>query len=80
MQYIIVGIGNIIGSMILAFSWSSFSQPLAKAWPKINLLQSFGPYGGLFLNLALLVAFLGLVVWIEIRAKKRISSQIAKFA
>lgn len=80
MQYIIVGIGNIIGSMILAFSWSSFSQPLAKAWPKINLLQSFGPYGGLFLNLALLVAFLSLVVWIEIRAKKRISNQIAKFA
>ena len=77
-QYIIVGIGNIIGSVILALSWDSFSQPLAKAWPKINLLESFGAYGGLFINLGLLALFLGLIAWLEIRAKKKILLDIKK--
>ena len=57
----IVGVGNVIGSTLLAFVWDDISGPLATSWPKINLLESFGNYGGLLMNYALL-ALLFLVV------------------
>ena len=46
----IVGVGNIIGATLLAFVWDDISEPLATSWPKINLLESFGQYGGLVAN------------------------------
>ncbi|RXJ86135.1 selenium metabolism membrane protein YedE/FdhT [Arcobacter sp. CECT 8985] len=59
----IVGIGNVIGSTLLAFVWDDLSLSLATSWPKINLLESFGNYGGLFLNYGLLfLLFLAILV------------------
>lgn len=58
-----VGIGNIVGSTVLAYYWSSFSAPLATDWDKINLLKSLGPIQGLALTYFLLaLAFLAVVV------------------
>lgn len=58
-----VGIGNIVGSTLLAYYWSSFSAPLATDWGKINLLESLGPISGLGLTYALLgLSFLGVIL------------------
>lgn len=73
-HYIIVGIGNLIGSVLLAYTWPLYSQALAKSYPKINLLESFGNYGGLLLNYILLILFLGLIFILE----KRIQTKIKK--
>ncbi|VDZ78293.1 inner membrane protein [Salmonella bongori] len=40
-----VGIGNVIGSTILAYSWDDFAPALATSWDKVNLLNTFGPLG-----------------------------------
>lgn len=61
----IVGIGNVIGSTLLAFVWDDISASMATSWPKINLLQSFGNYGGLFLNYVLLILLFLLVLKLE---------------
>ena len=65
MHYWIVGIGNVIGSTLVALTWDYYSAPLATNFPKINLLQSFGNYGGLVISYVLLLIFLGWVLWIE---------------
>ena len=75
-HYVFVGIGNVIGSMILAGTWSLYSQPLAKSFPKINLLESFENYGGLFVNLLFLILFLLLIIFIEYRVQKKISKRL----
>lgn len=61
----IVGIGNVIGATLLAFMWDSFSISLATSWPKINLLESFGNYGGLFMNYILLFLLFLLILKLE---------------
>lgn len=61
----IVGIGNVIGATLLAFVWDDISGPLATSWPKINLLESFGNYGGLLMNYALLALLFLLVLKLE---------------
>ncbi|MDY3114008.1 MAG: selenium metabolism membrane protein YedE/FdhT [Helicobacter sp.] len=66
-HYWIVGVGNVIGSTILAATWDYYSVPLATSFPRINLLESFGNYGGLLISYAGLLAFLGLVWFIEKR-------------
>lgn len=59
-----VGLGNVIGSTILAYFWDDLSAPLATSWDKINLLNTFGPLGGLLVTYAmLLAAFLLMVAW-----------------
>ncbi|AXH11031.1 hypothetical protein CP960_10925 [Malaciobacter halophilus] len=63
----IVGIGNVIGSTLLAYVWDDLSLQLATSWPKINLLESFGNYGGLFLNYGLLILLFILVLVLEKR-------------
>lgn len=63
----IVGIGNVIGATLLAFVWDDLSLSLATSWPKINLLESFGNYGGLFLNYGLLLILFILVLVLEKR-------------
>ena len=61
----IVGIGNVIGATLLAFMWDSFSLSLATSWPKINLLESFGQYGGLFMNYIFLFLLFLLILKLE---------------
>jgi len=71
----IVGIGNIIGSTLLAFVWDDISVPLATAWPKINLLESFGNYGGLFMNYIFLFLLFLLVLKLESNYLKKLKAK-----
>ena len=61
----IVGIGNVIGATLLAFVWDDIAPLLATSWPKINLLESFGAYGGLLFNYLLLFLLFLLILKIE---------------
>lgn len=61
----IVGVGNIIGATLLAFAWDDITPTLATSWPKINLLESFGNYGGLLFNYLLLFLLFLLILKIE---------------
>ena len=70
MHYVIVGIGNLVGSALLAYTWPLYSKALATSYPKINLLESFGNYGGLLANYILLGLFLGLIILIERKVRK----------
>ncbi|RXJ91592.1 hypothetical protein CRV01_00425 [Arcobacter sp. CECT 8983] len=63
----VVGIGNVIGATLLAFVWDDLSLSLATSWPKINLLEVFGNYGGLFLNYGLLILLFALILVLEKR-------------
>ena len=71
----IVGIGNVIGATFLAFTWDSFSLSLATSWPKINLLESFGSYGGLFMNYILLFLLFLLILKLERNYKQKLKSK-----
>lgn len=66
-HYWIVGVGNVIGSTLLAATWDYYAEPLATSFPKINLLESFGNYGGLVVSYVLLFAFLTFVLFLERR-------------
>lgn len=66
-HYWIVGVGNVIGSTLLAATWDYYAEPLATSFPKINLLESFGNYGGLVVSYVLLFAFLAFVLFLERR-------------
>ncbi|PAF53913.1 hypothetical protein BKH42_04050 [Helicobacter sp. 13S00482-2] len=77
-HYWIVGIGNIIGTMLLAFSWDYYGETLATSWPKINLLQVFGNYGGLMVNYALLFLSFLIVIWLQKRFFKHKAQNISK--
>ena len=67
-----VGIGNVLGSLLLALSWDSLAPSLVYGYDKINMLKLFGTYGGLYVNYALMAASFAFVVWWERRflAKK----------
>ena len=59
-----VGLGNVIGSTILAYFWDDISPALATHWDKVNLLATFGPLGGLLVTyLLLLAALLFVIAW-----------------
>ncbi len=60
-HYFIVGIGNILGTILLAITWDYYSAPIATSWPKISLLDIFGNYGGLLVNYILLFISLLLI-------------------
>nr|WP_229203987.1 selenium metabolism membrane protein YedE/FdhT [Campylobacter anatolicus] len=66
MHFMIVGIANFVGTAILALNYDHFPDWF-KAGPKINLLDTFGPIGGLALNLSLFVLVLLLVVFYKKR-------------
>lgn len=51
-HFMIVGVANFVGTMILALSYDAIPS-FIKSGIKINMLQSFGNFGGLVLNLAL---------------------------
>ena len=64
-HYWFVGLGNIVGATVLAAWWDQIGPPLALSWPKVNLLQSYGPLGGLLVTYAGLVAMFLLLLWWE---------------
>jgi len=61
----IVGLGNIIGATLLALIWDDINPEIATSWPKINLLESFGNYGGLVVNYGLLLLFFIVILLLE---------------
>ena len=65
------GLGNVIGSTILAYYWDGLSPALATSWDKINLLATFGPFGGLLVTYLLLLIALILVIGWEKRFFRR---------
>ncbi|HBB3835532.1 TPA: hypothetical protein KAK56_004320, partial [Escherichia coli] len=72
------GLGNVIGSTILAYYWDDFAPALATDWDKINLLKTFGPMGGLLVTYLLLFTALMLIIGWEKRFFRRAAPQTAK--
>ncbi|PLL19056.1 hypothetical protein CWN50_32425, partial [Klebsiella michiganensis] len=56
---------------ILAYYWDGLSPALATSWDKINLLATFGPFGGLLVTYLLLLLALVLVIGWEKRFFRR---------
>ncbi len=75
-----VGLGNVIGSTLLAWYWDDLSPVLATNWDKINLLKSFGPLGGLVVTYVMLVIALLLVIGWEKHFFRRAAPVAAKEA
>lgn len=73
-----VGLGNVIGSTILAYYWDDFAPALATSWDKVNLLNTFGPLGGLLVTYLLLFAALMLIIGWEKRFFRRAGLTPAK--
>ncbi|EAK3667925.1 TPA: selenium metabolism membrane protein YedE/FdhT [Campylobacter coli] len=61
-HFMIVGIANIIGTMILALTYD-FLPSAFKEGVKINLLNKFGNLGGFFINLALFILMFACVLF-----------------
>lgn len=66
-----VGLGNVVGSTILAYYWDDISPTLATNWDKVNLLNTFGPLGGLLVTYGLLLIALLLIIGWEKRFFRR---------
>ena len=60
-----VGLGNVIGSTLLALVWDDLAPAIAVNYDKINLLKSLGPQGGLLATYVMLGLSLALVIWWE---------------
>lgn len=58
----LVGLGNIIGSTLLALVWDDLAPVLVVNFDKINLLKALGPQGGLLVTYIMLGVFLALVI------------------
>ncbi len=61
----LVGLGNIIGSTLLALVWDDLAPALVVNFDKINLLKILGPQGGLLATYIMLGIFLALVLYWE---------------
>nr|WP_307773497.1 selenium metabolism membrane protein YedE/FdhT [Providencia stuartii] len=71
-----VGFGNIIGATILAYYWDDLAPWLATDFDKVNLLETFGPQGGLAVTYLLLaLAFILMLVWEKYFFRKRTQTQ-----
>ena len=66
-HYWLVGLGNIIGATALAFWWDDLAPVVATNFDKVNLLQVFGPQGGLIVTYLLFGLSLAAVLWWEKR-------------
>lgn len=78
-----VGFGNILGATILAYYWDDLAPSLATSYDKVNLLQTFGPLGGLLVTyLMLLAAFLLVVAWEKrfFRTKTQMNNAVKEIA
>lgn len=63
-HYWLVGVGNLIGATLLAATWESVSPVLVTPFPKVNLLEAFGPEGGLIATYAgLALAMAAVLLW-----------------
>jgi hypothetical protein len=62
-----VGLGNVIGSTLLAASWDWMTPILVTPYPMVNLLSVFGPQGGLIVTYLLLALAMLAVLWWERR-------------
>ena len=60
-----VGLGNVIGSTLLALVWDDLAPAIAINYDKVNLLQTLGPQGGLWVTYLMLGLSLALVIWWE---------------
>ena len=60
-----VGLGNVIGSTLLALVWDDLAPAIAVNYDKINLLKTLGPQGGLLATYVMLGLSLALVIWWE---------------
>ena len=60
-----VGLGNVIGSTLLALVWDDLAPLIAINYDKVNLLKTLGPQGGLFVTYLMLGLSLALVIWWE---------------
>ncbi|WP_018133151.1 selenium metabolism membrane protein YedE/FdhT [Effusibacillus pohliae] len=58
-QFLVVGIGNIVGASLLAWGWDHLNlyNTFQNGWPKINLLQQWGWAGAIGGTVLLLVAW-----------------------
>ncbi|CAM3850781.1 selenium metabolism membrane protein YedE/FdhT [Mesobacillus zeae] len=65
----IVGAGNIVGATMLAYGWDHLGifNALTKGWPKVNLIEQWGPAGALLGTMAMLVGLFLLSGWWEKR-------------
>nr|WP_261794474.1 selenium metabolism membrane protein YedE/FdhT [Comamonas testosteroni] len=78
-----VGLGNVIGSTLLALVWDDIAPALATSYDKVNLLKEMGPQGGLLLTYVMLGVSLGLVIWWEkhfFAKKARLAAAAARIA
>lgn len=66
-HYWMVGVGNILGATVLAWQWDALAPVLATPYPKVNLLASLGPIGGLVTTYLLLGLCMAAVVFYEKR-------------
>ncbi|AVP58507.1 selenium metabolism membrane protein YedE/FdhT [Pulveribacter suum] len=57
-----VGLGNVLGSTLLALVWDDLAPAIAVNYDKVNLLKTFGPQGGLLVTYVLLAVALALVL------------------
>lgn len=62
-----VGLGNVIGSTLLALVWDDLAPVIAVNYDKVNLLKTLGPQGGLLATYGMLGLSLALVIWWEKR-------------
>ena len=60
-----VGLGNVIGSTLLALVWDDLAPVIAVNYNKVNLLKTLGPQGGLLATYVMLGLSLALVIWWE---------------
>lgn len=72
-----VGVGNVVGSTLLAYYWDNLAPTLVLDFDKLNLLKEFGPVGGLFVNYMLLILCLIAVVWWEKRFLAKAKAKLA---
>ncbi|BCJ85176.1 selenium metabolism membrane protein YedE/FdhT [Effusibacillus dendaii] len=65
----VVGVGNIVGATLLAYGWDHLGifNALAKNWPKVNLIELWGPAGALFGTIVMLIVWFLLSNWWESR-------------
>ena len=78
-----VGLGNVIGSTLLALVWDDLAPAIATNYDKVNLLKELGPQGGLLATYVMLGISLGLVLWWEkhfFAKKARLAAAAARIA
>lgn len=71
----LVGVGNIIGSTLLALMWDDLAPVLVLNFDKVNLLSTFGPQGGLLVTYSMLGILLIAVIYWERRFFNRKNRQ-----